>query len=254
MEFHRHVSFLYQTNNIQELCRLYKTNKKQMEGFIVENGNTIPYPPKTFLKNKGNSCAIDSILYILFFTNRSYFMNIILNNPGEPDNLFKDSKEFRQEILPLIRDLYGNHNRWSNYADKIQIVISKYLKDSDGCYDIKSGTEIWSLFAFAFDNLQFVFNNGLNRGIYLHDYPKDVTRGHIVVGDDEKPRNRQIPYPKENLVAVLFYLPGHYTCAIKNDKKWYYYNDLSSNIVEIDEQFIFTETVNKKPQLFFYIL
>ena len=109
------------------------------------------YPPKRFLSNMGNSCGPDSILFILFFCDNGYFMDIIANSPGEPDPTVAKAQKFRDGVRDKIVDLYTS-GIWNN--NTVHLHISKFL-ESTRPFDIKSGTEIWALFASAFSNLQF---------------------------------------------------------------------------------------------------
>lgn len=249
------------TNNIPKMCQIYQNHRQEtldfLSNFTLEDGTNIEYPPRHFLKNFGNSCAIDSLLYIIFFCKHSYFINIILNNPGE----YETKKEFRDEILPAITELYGDHKKWRENIIPIQKIISKWTQTD--CFEIKSGTHIWSLFADAFMNLQFKVEKEnytiLATYLGLDIFPSEIKNApHVVLGDDDPPKTKVHVHPMEGLEAVLFFVGNaHYTCAIKgNDDKWFYYDDLREKVLQIKDpkNFIFNETPMKKPQLFFYIL
>jgi len=226
-------------------------------------------PPKQFLINFGNSCAPDSILYLLFFFENGYFMDIISNNPGEPE--FKE--EFRNEIKEPLLDLYSS-GKWNTRITEIQKIISKFTETS--CYSIKSGTEIWNKFAEAFSNLQFEvqtkhgekIKNTPYSATYLEpieqNNPDNITSSppHLIYADDYTPKKRDLrdegfamDHGEYYLSGALFFVSrGHYTAAIKGKDHWWYYDDVLSKrrILKNPESGIFEERPTKKSQILFY--
>lgn len=248
----------------------------QLDVFICANGKTIPRGyPNTFLSNTANSCAIDSILFILFFTKGSFFMNKIYSNPNSE---FERGKKIRQTILPVLDTLYTDCSKWIETALLFQRKISSFLRIT-GCNDIKSGTEIWNVLCEAFMGLQFDYlsehakmigNKPIKTSYLLPDSDddpfqisnSDIKPEFLVYGDDKPPKNqdRRPIYDMEieeyELQAVLFYKPGHYTCCVKVFTEWVYYDDLMPTIrrLKSPEDFIFKESTNKKCQMLFYTL
>lgn len=238
--------------------------------------------PKHFLTNTANSCAIDSILFILFFTKRSYFMNLIYQSTtSETDK----GKKFKGTVLPLLDDLYTNFSKWTETAANLQRAIFPFIHfdtlrerserksirfdeqseaiNAQSCADVKSGTEIWSMFADAFTKLQFPYQSIM--ATYLDpgtdDDPILIKAPFLIYADDAPPMQRDLrPFYNlqvgdYELAAVLFYDTGHYTCAVKMLTKWVYYDDLMGQIrvLKNPEKFIFTETKNHKVQMLIYV-
>lgn len=230
------------------------------------------YPPKRFFSNMGNSCGPDSILFILFFYNNGYFMDIIANSPGEPDPTVTKAQKFRDSVRYKIVDLYTS-GIWNN--NTIHSHISKFL-ESTSIRSVKSGTEIWTLFASAFSNLQFPVQTKRGEEIentpYMAAYlepieqnnPGNITSNanHLIYADDRPAKVRdlcKLGYAMEHdnyvLTAAVFFMSGgHYTCAIKGSNKWWYYDDMSEKvkILKNPENGIFNERKSKKSQILFY--
>lgn len=248
---------------------------------LIDHINTVetqdgkkPYPPKQFLINFGNSCGPDSFFFILFFFNNGYFMDIIANNPGEPDTLFSKAVPFRDAIKDPLLDLYAS-GEYHTKILKIQTILSGFL-ESRNCFDIKSGTEILNIFAFSFSNLQFLVQTKRGEKIENNPYyatylepieqnnPDNITSEskHLIYGDDMRPTSRTLKdegfamdHKNYALTAVLFFIGGgHYTSAIRANEKWWYYDDLTTKvkILKNPEDGIFNERPNKKAQLLFY--
>lgn len=254
-------------------------NKEMFE--LVDSINTVEtldgkkqYPPRQFLINFGNSCGPDSILFILFFFDNGYFMDIIANNSGAHDPNFSKGEKFAKEVKPPLLDLYASGN-YHRKILKIQKILTKYLI-STSCFDVKSGAEIWNLFASAFSNLQFLVQTKRGEEIdnqpYFATYldpirkhnPDNITSqaSHLIYGDDTRARIRDLreegfamDHGKYVLTAVLFFVGGgHYTSAIRANNRWWYYDDISRKvkILKNPENGIFNERRNKKAQLLFY--
>lgn len=226
--------------------------------------------PRKFLINTANSCAIDSIIFILFFTQRSFFMNKIYQSTNSETD---KGKRFKANVLPLLDNLYTNFSKWSGKATMIQKAITPFITAA-GCDDIKSGTEIWSMFSNAFTKLQFLYQSERDRKIgnkpslrtYLDiandDDPILVhDQEFLIYADDKRPikQNLQPIHDLQvgdyELSAVLFFNSGHYTSAVKVNDKWVYYDDLLDTVrlLKNPEKFIFNETINHKLQMLFYI-
>ena len=237
----------------------------------TENGK-MRIPPKTFLKNSKNSCGPDSILFILFFFQYSYFMNLI-----EKSEITKsENKKLALELKYPLLNFYTS-GLWSDklQQQKIQSILSKYLENTD-CDNIKSGTEIWDALSKAFTLLQFPvltqrmkdIDNTQYMASYLDfdsDLPVELINRpkHVIYADDSsKPKNlSQLGFKLEHgdykLRAVLFFMDQiHYTCAIRTREKWWYYDDITNNVKHLrnPENGIFKETSNKKAQMLFYSL
>lgn len=237
----------------------------------TENGK-MRIPPKTFLKNTRNSCGPDSILFILFFFQYSYFMDLIVKSDIDKS----ESKKLAQELKVPLLDFYTS-GLWSDVLQqqKIQSILVKHLEHTS-CGDLKSGTEIWDALSKAFTLLQFPvltkhfkdIGNDAYMTSYLDfdsDLPDELVNQpkHIIYADDSsKPKNLsdlgfQMEHGNYKLRAVLFFMDQiHYTCAVRTREKWWYYDDITNNvkILSNPENGIFKETPNKKAQILFYSL
>ena len=273
-------------NNKKQLNEILSTFTAKRDGKITTFKDGIP---KFFLPNDRNSCAPDSILFILFFTYGSYFMDRILNYSSKPK--WVKQRAFRDEIIEPLTKLYNNMTLWTKSITKIQKILGKYTNIS--CNDVKSGTEIWGLLASAFPGLDFplltkdeeAIGNTFTSAAYIDPemYQLDdlvslykssrnsstsssngssITENnsrakHIVFGDDRRPGNRRLDQGMDGLESVLFFIgQGHYTAAVKGSNgTWYYYDDLRPNVLIIKDpaSFIFDENINKKIQMLFYI-
>lgn len=259
---------------------MLKVQGKQMFE-LIEHMNTVDtlsgkvrFPPKHFLINFGNSCGPDSILFILFFFENGYFMDIIANNPGDSDPNCSKSLDFRNDIRDPLLDLYTS-GEYNKKIIKIQGILSKYL-EVRGCSDIKSGTEIWNMFSAAFSNLQFLVQTKRGEEIKNNPYhatylepiqqnnPDNITSDapHLIYGDDLPAMERDLrdegfgmDHGNYILTAVIFFMMnGHYTAALRANERWWYYDDMSQKvkILKNPENGIFSERVSKKAQLLFY--
>jgi hypothetical protein len=242
-----------------------------VEYLETENGK-MRNPPKTFLKNSKNSCGPDSILFILFFFQYSYFMNLI----DKSEISKSENKKLALELKEPLLNFYTS-GLWSEASQqqKIQSILSKYLENTD-CDNIKSGTEIWDALSKAFTLLQFPVMTQRMKDIgntqYMASYldfdselPDELINKpkHIIYADDSsKPKNLsdlgfKMQHGEYKLTAVLFFMQKvHYTCAVRIKEKWWYYDDITNNIKHLSnpESGIFKETLNKKAQILFYCL
>lgn len=247
-----------------------KTFINSLDGFILSDKTTLQrsYPPE-FLKNIANSCAIDSILFIIFFAGGSFLMDKICSSTQSETDV---GKKFKPLILPLLKDLYSHHKKWTGNAMNIQRVIFPFI-DARSCGDIKSGTEIWSLFANAFTDLQFdyvsVYKRGLGNKPVKHTYldfqmdppTKYLDADFLIYGDDNAPVTQNLLPVHDlqvggyELKAVLFFKGMiHYTSAINTPSGWVYYDDFSGRVVGIKNprEYIFNESPSHKVQMLFY--
>lgn len=221
------------------------------DGRVIKIKNTVP---KFFLTNYQNSCAPDSILFILFFCRGSYFLDRMFKSPMPK---FEKELKFRKQIQPEIAKLYGNMSLWNNHI-WFQDILVKYLEKDLDCDDVKSGTQIWGLLASAFPGLEYpaIIDGQKMMATYLEPYVElENYPSHAIFGDDDVPQDRKLNKTMENLEAVLFFMDGfHYTSAVKANDRWYYYNDLAPSVVILanPEKFIFNESVNKKIAMLFY--
>ena len=253
----------------EELLKILDTFTGMKDDKIAVLNHTVP---KYFLANNYNSCAPDSILFILFFCHGSYFMNRILSSP-EPK--FIEDREKRDALLPPLEKLYGNMDLWRKDIKSIQKLLTDFIivkeKRIISCSDVKSGTLIWSILADAFPELQFplLTREGAEKGrlqdmvtyidpqVYTNDQIVSMPK-HIIYGDDNAPMVRRLAVGMVGLEAVLFFVGrAHYTAAVKGgDDKWYYYDDLRPSVIVLKdpERFIFSESPFHKAQMLFYVL
>jgi len=224
-------------------------------------------PPKIFFRNLQNSCAPDSILYILFFYDYGYFINLI--EQSKKDNSLKKS----------ILDLYYS-GEWTGTVENLQKILTPYLENCRK-ENIKSGTEIWTILAKQFPSFDFPvltkrmeeIGNTQYMATYLPfvgvadpneflPYNLKSNPQHIIYADDDsKPKNLKelgfkLEYDDYQLKAVLFFMNGHYTAAVKTRDHWWYYDDVfvgnNVKMLKNPESGIFSETMNKKAQILFY--
>lgn len=221
-------------------------------------------PPKIFFRNLQNSCAPDSILYILFFYDYGYFINLIEQSK---DVVLKKS----------ILDLYYS-GEWTGTVENLQKILAPQLENCRK-ENIKSGTEIWTILAKQFPSFDFPVLTTrmveIDNTQYMATYlpfvgdPKEFlpynlksNPPHIIYADDDSnPKNLkelgfEMEYDDYELKAVLFFMNGHYTAAIKTRQHWWYYDDVfvgnNVKILKNPESGIFSETKNKKAQILFY--
>jgi hypothetical protein len=231
-------------------------------------------PPKHFLTNFLNSCSIDSLLFIFFFFQHSYFIDIIQNGLDEPDPLVQNSEAFSDDIKKPLLTLYTS-GKWNTQIMNIQRKISKYIEGS--CSNIKSITEILNMFSAAFPGLQFEVQTKKGEEIKNKPYyatyldptfdnnPDNITSKpqHLIYGDDQPPKKRdlrKLGYSMDHgnyvLAGVIFFIEQcHYTATIKGEKHWWYYDDMAkkNKLLKNPESGIFKENRNKKAQILFYI-
>ena len=174
---------------------------------------------------------------------------------------FDTDRELRKDLEPQLKHLYGNMALWTKNL-QFQNVFTKYLitkyKEVLECDDPKVATQLWDLFVSAFPSLEFEYGSTSKRlATYLDPEEHLVTnKTHVVYGDDKHPKNRYLTQGLENLEAVLFFVNrSHYTAAVRNGDKWYYYDDTKPAIVILKnpEEFIFKENPQKKISLLFYV-
>lgn len=270
---------------LEKLLELEELDKddliKYLNTYTIGN-EKITYPPISFLTNVNNSCALDSILYLVFFCKRGYFIDIILNKPGKSER-----QDFKDKILDPLVNLYSDKLKWTKNAQGLQEIIFPFLALPENprlrrvtCNDVKSGIEIWDLFTKAFVGMQFpvltTHQQKIGNTQYLASYlddedfsPNEIISNppHIIYGDDRKPTIRNLTEEgylfewniggeKYKLEGVLFFLGAHYTCAIKgSDDKWYYYDDLRKNVLRLKNpsDYIFKNDMGRKSQLLIYI-
>lgn len=243
---------------------------KTIDGFILSDKTTLPrsYPPE-FLKNIANSCAIDSLLFIIFFAGGSFFMDKICSSQTSETDV---GKRLKTQILPLLKDLYTRQDKWTGNAMTIQRALFPFI-EARSCSDVKSGTEIWSLLANAFMDLQFDYVSVYKRGlgnkpikyVYL-DFKMDpptkyLDADFLIYGDDNVPVTQNLlpvhdlQVDDYKLIAVLFFKGmAHYTSAISTPSGWVYYDDVSGRVVGIKNprEYIFNESPSHKIQMLFY--
>lgn len=225
------------------------------------------FPPRHFLTNKQNSCGPDSILFILFYFKRGYFIELIQNSKNHDKNA---SPQFRNVILEPIINMYINKSLDST----VQKIVTKHITSK--VYELQSGTEIWNLFTDAFEEIQFNVQTKYGKSIknmpydasYL--YPSEINNPdniisdatHLVYGDDDLPRKRDLRnhgfkmvHTNYELSAVLLFIGnGHYVSAIKDNEMWWYYDDTESKVKLLTnpENGLFLERSDKKMQMLFY--
>uniref|UniRef100_A0A6C0JS32 Uncharacterized protein n=1 Tax=viral metagenome TaxID=1070528 RepID=A0A6C0JS32_9ZZZZ len=253
----------------EQLLKILDTFTGMKDNKVTVLNHTVP---KYFLVNNYNSCAPDSILFILFFCHGSYFMNKIL---GSPAPKFAEDRVKRDALLPPLEKLYGNMELWRKDIKGIQKLLTDFINVKEkriiSCSDVKSGTLIWSILADAFPALQFplLTREEADKGrledmvtyidpeVYTNDQIISMPK-HIIYGDDNPPSVRRLAVGMAGLEAVLFFVGrAHYTAAVKGgDDKWYYYDDLRPSVIVLKdpERFIFSESVFHKAQMLFYIL
>lgn len=245
-----------------------KEMEQYMNKFILSDGTRLEHSyPKRFLVNHANSCALDSILFVLFFAHNSFFMNKLLSNDkSETPN----GANFRQDTEYLLRDLYINEKRWTSTVRILQERISGYIEVS-GCNDVKSGTQIWSMLANGYMGLQFpiVDNGQAVLRTYLDfktdDNPSEIKDSEFLIYADDIPPIKEDKRPlfsmqtsRYKLVAAIFFGMRHYTSAIlASEGYWVLYDDLNYRTdllhTEDAEAYIFGETPSHKSQMLFYI-
>jgi len=259
---------------LPEMLRVKKISPddfiKSLDGFILSDKTSLQrsYPPE-FLTNVANSCAIDSILFIIFFAGGSFLMDKICKSTQSETDI---GKRLKVKLLPLLRSLYTNHKKWTGTAMDIQREFLPFI-EAESCNDVKSGTEIWSLLANAFTDLQFDYVSVYKRGLgfapvkytYLDfrmDPPtKYLDADFLIYGDDNVPTTQNLLPVHDlqvgdyELKAVLFFKGmAHYTSAINTPSGWVYYDDLIGRVRPVADprKFIFTETPLHKIQMLFY--
>ncbi len=250
-----------------------------MDGFVLSSGKTLPKSwPNKFLTNTANSCAIDSILFVLFFMNHSFFMDKIFSSKASET---EKGQKFKDAVLAPLSELYRNNNLWSGTASKLQKLIAPFTLDKYGkplkCTDVKSVPEIYTFFANAFPAMQFNYLSGYGGLIgnnpakftYLdfHDdeSPSELTNhlSNFLVYADDRPAQTQSLSPRfgftsddYTLVGAIFFEGNiHYTSAIKTLQGWVYYDDLvgTPKVIKYVKNLIFNESPMHKVQMLFYM-
>jgi len=262
------ANFVQQCKMNGELLKSLNYTPKFVDGKVVE----IETPPDNFLLNVANSCALDSLLSIIFFARGGYFVSRIVDSSLErfprwmdADVLGRAAKRIRQLMVELF-----NQTEWKrqNVRD-IQQGISVFIEDD--CNDVKSVNEIWGTFCTLFDGLSFplwtkrqkeIGNNPVNTfSIPIGDniFPKDLAEKpyHLVYlnDTDRSPKNfTDFGYSDlegYELVGVVLHWGAHYTSLINVQETWYSYDDLSGQIKPYDGE-VLKQTRQKTIAMMFY--
>lgn len=232
------------------ILKSLESSPKYIDGKVVD----IKSPPNSFLLNVSNSCALDSLLAIIFFAKGGYFMSRI-----QDSTLKKFPRWFPQDtisraaesIQSSLSQIYNRTNWRLQNIGEIQRQISVYLKDD--CADVKSVNEIWTVFCTMFDGLPFdiltkrqkeIGNNPIEfysipigEGIFADDlalkpdhlvYLNDTTQGPVDFS--------ALGYDMDgyDLVGVVLHWGAHYTSLVYVQEQWYAYDDLGGKISKFE--------------------
>lgn len=269
-EFIRGMWNLIQNCEVNDdgLVKRLSMTPKYIDGKIVN----IPSPPKNFLLNVSNSCAMDSLLSIMFFARGGYFMSRIQDSTlknfpswiGDQEILQRSARRIKERLF----DLY-NRTDWTNENIlSLQTDLSSFIED--GCDDIKSVNEIWGAFCTLFDGLPFNILTKRQKEIgnspvetysipmYEDIYPQNLFKKpyHLVYMNDVNVDPTDFTKPYSNLdgyelVGIVYHLDYHYVSSFSVHGKWYSYNDLNGKIVSADND-ILKQTKQKRIVMLFY--
>jgi len=252
-----------------ELLEELEKMPKYIDGKMI----SISTPPKKFLLNVSNSCALDSLLSIIFFARGGYFVSRIADSSLQKFPPWIDGETMKRaatEIRLSILDLYNQASWKQQNIRSLQKQISVFLEDD--CRDIKSVNEIWGTFCTMFDGLSFdlwtkrqkdIGNTPIDTfsiPIWENIFPKDLATlpYHLVYLNDTDVSNKNfadLGYANLDgyeLVGVVLHGGGHYTSLINVQEEWYRYDDLTGDIRKYDGD-VLKQNIGKTIVMMFYV-
>lgn len=238
----------------------------------------ITIPPKRFLTNVSLSCALDSLLSIMFFASGGYFMaRVAQSNPREPPRWLRRHRDQFKEMSQIVKDrLFDLYDRidWKGVTVReLQQDLALFIEED--CRDIKVVYEIWGVMATMFDGLTFerqterehdIGNDPVETyaleisadpilpfDLYIKPYHL-VYVNDVFVGEMDY-RNIALAETIGNeykLVGVVNHTGAHYISKILVEDQWYAYDDLNGYIVRYDED-VLLQTKRSKIVMMFYV-
>lgn len=252
-----------------ELLKELEKSPKYIDGKLIE----ISTPPKKFLLNVSNSCALDSLLSIIFFARGGYFVSRIADSSLKNFPPWVDAgtmKRVATDIRKSVVDLFNQASWKQQNIGSLQKEISVFLEDD--CRDVKSVNEIWGTFCTLFDGLSFDIwtkrqkeigntpNNTYSIPIWEDIFPKDLATPpyHLVYLNDTDISNKDFAdlgygnLEGYELVGVIHHGGGHYTSLINVHEEWYRYDDLTGDIKKYTGD-VLKQTMGKTIVMMFYV-
>jgi len=226
----------------------------------------IPFPPREFLSNISNSCAIDSLLSVILFTSSAYFTRLILESGEGPypkwidsESIIRLSRIVKTDILKLY-----NSTTYTNAAE-IQRNLTNFI--AEDCRDVKAVYELWNVLCTMYNRLPIKLLT--NRDIEIGNSPTEyysipITEldkldeivdlpNHLVVLNDSIIHKYTFDeIDGYDLIGVILHTGNHYISRIRIYEEWYEYDDLNSNIRNINTNVLIQEGYRKNV-MFFYI-
>jgi hypothetical protein len=189
-----------------------------------------------------NSCYQDSILMSLFCVQNKFVKNEILKK----EKLKPNVEKVRDELVAIYKTINRKTCCQVKTCDKLRKALSKCV--IEGMENFHS-TEMQDAGEF----LQYIFalfNVKTSPIILVPSYENDITlkcnkNRHFAVFYVQRllsHRKRQfnsITIPeyigKLTIYSIIVHKDNHYTCYLKNNDMWYYYNDLVSEITFVGD-------------------
>lgn len=238
--------------NLQNLLKYIRDNcetllEDERYTFLFEQ----PRVPGMFLRNESNSCAIDSILSIVFYAGGGYLAQKIFSDDDVND------------MKLLISKIYNGNFKLSR--NKIQQKLS-----TDNVAGYKMVTEIYGNLADTFKSIQFLHKNGLRRistnYIQFSEFKSGIQNDtlksdHFVVAAETLNASKRQSF--RNLLKVRKYeLKGfirridqcHFISTFKSHNMWMNYDNMSGQVLGFipNKDFPAQEGDNDSIVLFFF--
>ena len=276
--FFDHANLYCDTQFVVELQKQYRLQNNKLIQIV--------YPPKRFLTNVSNSCALDSLLSIVLFAKSGYFLQQIVKsvkNTYPPwidvETITRLSNRVRDNIMKLYNTLPSCKDTKYDMgnAREIQKDLIYYLKED--CSDVKSAYELWNILCMMYNNLYFYLQTPRHKQIgnvptqyaalpFDDDILDDedergydtlntvVDPPHLVVLNDTVTHNWEFrEINGYELIGVIVHTGGHYYSRIKIYDDWYEYDDLRSDIIKMYKgDKILVQTGRARNVMMFYIL
>lgn len=271
------ISSLIQTfiDYIKECNIMDEGLVKHLE-YAPKSKGDITIPPNRFLSNTSLSCALDSILSIMFFACNGYFMARVSQSDIKdvPVWMTQNKEKFIEMSIVVKKRLFNlfDQTNWDGMnVDQLQKDISLFIEDD--CGDVKVAYEIWGVLASMFQGLSFdvltkrehkigripVNSFGLvvdedivlPGDLYMKPYHLVYINDRIVDPIDFRTFGLYEEIDGYKLVGIVNHTGNHYVSKINVMGDWYSYDDLNAYIKPYSGD-VLTQTKISKIVMMFY--
>lgn len=250
-------------NPSEELIESLKKSYRLIDG----QKKMVTVPPKRFLLNTQNSCALDSLLSIIFYAYGGYFMRMIAMSDIEEATYPRWINPEGMKIVSTLvqsrlKSLY--HSEKFTNASEVQKYLAKYTKEK--CNDYKAVYELWNVLCMMFNRLPVKVRTLRERligndPVEVYSFAEKIGvleywPNHLVYVNDADISKRdwtEYNVTGFELVGVVNYHSEHYTSTVKINGDWYNYNDLDGKFKSVSGDEVLVQTKNKKICMMFYV-